>query len=257
MLIVGTSAQIPAPVVGYRVEGIFDLGSQGSVRYIRFAPERGVVPVLCTAAILPQATFRSNLAELHERSKAYNAVNEMAIANDAVVAVNGGFFVFNTFTPDGLLIVDGRRIGQARPGVGGIVALDSIGRLSISGDTDPRGALNAVQSQPLLVLPGGKMGMRSETGLLARRSFIAVSGDFVIAGITSPVTLYHLADVMIEYPDAFGLPRIDAALNLTGDATSAFYARLQEGTTLERRPTWPNRDVLLFTRRYNASSESI
>ena len=235
---------------GYTIEGSFDLGAQGAVRSIRFAPERGIVPVRCLAAMLPRAAFSATLIELQERSTSYTAVADLGRSNNAAVAINGGFFKYDTFSPDGLLIVNGRRVGQMRTDVGGVAMIDDKGAVTIGEDVPPGAAPRfALQGIPMLVLPDGKMAMRSENGMRARRSFLAQSDDVVIAGITSPVTLWHLADVMIEYPDAFGVDRIDGAINLTGDATSAFYAKLADGTTMERTASWPNLDVLLFVRR--------
>jgi|GEM_PF-2031212 len=251
--LIGAATPAIAPAqsgTGYTAEGSFDLGGQGSVRSIRFAPERGIVPVQCLAAILPRSSFVATLVQTQERSSSYNAVTDLGRSNDAVVAINGGFFKYDTFSPDGLLIVNGRRVGDMRTGIGGVAIIDDTGALTIA-EQLPKGAAPkfAVQGVPMLVMPGGEMGMRSETGRRARRSFIAQSADAVIAGVTSPVTLYHLADVMIEYPDAFGVDRVDAAINLTGAATSAFYAKLADGSTLQRDASWPNLDVLLFRRR--------
>lgn len=233
---------------GYTVEGSFDLGNQGAIRSIRFAPERGVVPVRCLAAMLPRSSFSATLVQLQERSTSYNAVSELGRSNNAVVAINGGFFKYDTFSPDGLLIVNGRRVGQIRTDEGGFAMIDDKGALTIAPEFPRHAAPRfALQGLPMLINPGGKMAMRSENLERARRSFLAQGDDYVIAGITSPVTLWHLADVMIEYPDAFGLNSIDAAINLTGDATSAFYAKLADGTIMQRAASWPNLDVLLFT----------
>lgn len=247
------SAAVPSFVCaqsGFRIEGSFDLGDQGAIRSIAFVPERGTVPVYCLAAALPRAMFSATLVQMRQRNTSYNAVSDVGHLKGGVVAINGGFFKYDTFAPDGLLIVDHNRIGTLRTDEGGVALIDDNGNVSLTANVPPAAIPRfAVQGLPMLVSPGGKMGMRSETGLDARRSFLAQSGDIVLVGITSPVTLWHLADVMIEYPDAFGVNHIDAAINLTGDATSAFYAKLADGTTLERKASWPNLDVLLFTRR--------
>ncbi|MCL5258575.1 MAG: phosphodiester glycosidase family protein [Firmicutes bacterium] len=240
----GAGAQGACPP--FAVEGIFDLGFQGTLRSIRFAPERGAVPVLCLAALLPRVSFRASILAESDRARAYSAVTDLARRQRACVAINGGFFNFDRFTPEGLLVIDGKTVSRTRSDFSGAVSIDRMGALSVVRTSEVRHPEFAVQGRPLLVAPGGKMGMRSEDGRRAERSFIAQSGNIVIAAVTSPVTLYHLADVLVEYPDAFGLPRIDAALNLSGSATTSFYARLPDGTEVIRHPSWPNRDVLLF-----------
>lgn len=241
------SAQAYAP--GYDIEGTFDLGRRGELRSIRFAPERGVVPVQCLAALLPRAAFGATILEAPERSMAYSAVVDLARRRNASVAINGGFFDFERFTPDGLLVIAGNTVGRARPDFSGAISIDRNGMLSVVPTAAARHSEFAVQGNPLLIEAGGKMAMRSETGLRAQRSFVAQSGDVVIVAVTSPVTLYHLADVLVQYPDAFGLRRIDAALNLSGAATTSFYARLSDGSEVIRRSSWPNRDVLIFDNR--------
>ena len=261
--LLGTSAAIVAAGLpsfvsaqsGFTVEGSFDLGDRGWIRSISFAPERGIDPVRCIAALLPRSTFAATLVQTHRRSTTYNAVSDLGRSTNATIAINGGFFKYDTFAPDGLLVIDGTRVGELRTDEGGLALIDAGGNLTLTENVMPATIPRfAVQGLPMLVSPGGKMAMHSEAGFGASRSFVAVSGDTVIVGITSFVTLWHLADVMIEYPDAFGVKTIDAAINLTGDATSAFYAQLPDGTTLERKASWPNLDVLLFTRRRLAAT---
>lgn len=247
------SAQFYAPP--FTVEGTADLEHEGQLRRLRFAPERGAAPIQCMAAILPRATFRSTLIDVRNRSNGYSAVVDLARRNSATVAINGGFFNFDAFTPDGLLVVAGKTIHAARPDYKNAIVIDNSGALSIvpSSSSAPNAAF-AIQGHPGLVEDGGKMGMRSDAAERDVRSFVAQAGDAVIVGVTSPVTLYHLADVLVLYPEAFGSGRIAAAVNLSGSATTSFYARLTDGSEVLQRSTWPNREVLLFSPRSPAAA---
>jgi len=77
------------------------------------------------------------------------------------------------------------------------------------------------------------MGIHSNSYDEFRRSFIAQSGNIIVTGVTSPVSLYELAEVLLQFPDAFLVNRFDAALNLSGDATAAFFARVPHGDIRE------------------------
>ncbi len=242
------SAQAYAPA--YTIEGTFSLGHQGTLRAISFAPERGVVPVQCLAALLPRAAFGATILEVHERSMSHAEVVNLARRRSACVAINGGFFDFERFTPEGLLVIDGKTVSSVRSDFSGAISIDDQAMLSIVPSAFARGAKFAVQGHPVLVEPDGKMGMKSNANAMhTERSFVAQSGDMIIAGVTTPMTLYHLADSLIQYPDAFGLAQIDTAINLSGSATTGFYARLPDGSEVIRSSTWPNRDVLIFSKR--------
>jgi exopolysaccharide biosynthesis protein len=202
--------------------------------------------VECLAALLPRAGFAAAILDEPDRAAGYSAVVDLARSRGASVAVNGGFFTFNPFTPDGLLLIDGKTVARARADYSGAIAIDGDGVLSVGPTAGARRATFAVQGHPTLVENGGKMGMQRATGDRTARTFVAQSGETVIVAVTSPVTLYHLADALVQYPDAFGLRRIDAALNLSGAATTSFYARLPDGSEVIRKSSWPNRDVLIF-----------
>ncbi len=233
----------------FTVDGTYNLGHGGSLLSLSFAPERGIFPVQCFAALLPRSAFKATMLTVSDRTTARTAVIDLARHHEANVAINGGFFDYYSFASEGLLVIDGNTVAHMRADYSGAAAIDADGRLSIVSADAAKSARFAVQGKPNLVDSGGKMGMHSENGLRGRRSFIAQSNDVVIVGVTSPVTLYHLADVFVQYPDAFGLQRIDAALNLSGDATSSFYARMSDGTEVLRGASWPNRDVIAFTAR--------
>ncbi len=233
----------------YSLVASADLGHSGELRTLRFAPERGVVPVKCLAALLPRESFGAKIVELRNRKRAYSAVVDVARASRASVVVNGGFFDFDRFVPDGLLVLEGKTLSNARADYSTAIDIDRNGVLAIVPTDEAKSAAFAVQGHPALVDAGGKMGMHSEEGSLARRTFVAQSGETVIVAITSEVTLYHLADALVQYPDAFGCTRIDAALNLSGDESSGFYARLADGSEAIERATWPAREVLVFSPR--------
>ncbi len=227
---------------GYITEQTYDLGAQGALYKLRF--EAGDI-VRCTAAVLPRSSFRATILEQPGRAGSLTAVRDLARKSGARLAINGGRFN-GAFAPDGLLIVNGKLIGKKRADWNGALTIDGGGRATISASPDLRAAQYAVQGYPTLVDSNGAMGIKREDRERFRRTVIAQSGDLIIAMVTSAVSLYELAYLLIEFPDAFFVHAIDTALNLSGAATTAFYAKLSDGTEIEEPASWPNRDVIAF-----------
>jgi hypothetical protein len=88
------------------------------------------------------------------------------------------------------------------------------------------------------------MGMRSHTYDQFRRSFVGQSEDSIVAGITSRISLYQLAEVLLAYPQVFLIDRFDAVLNMSGAATAAFFART--GKTVIRDGGSYNSPAVMF-----------
>lgn len=221
-----------------------DLGNEGALYRFRIEPDE-FGPVQCTAAVLPRRSFRARIVERRERLGASHAVENIARASGARVAINGGTFN-GAFQPDGLLIVDGKTISQKRADWMGMLTIDDAGIASVTAKPHLHSARYALQGHPMIVEPGGKMGMWREDHKRFRRSIIAQSGDLIIAMVTSRISLFSLAYTLIEHPDALYLPSVDAALNLSGAATTSFYAKLLDGTEIIEPAYWPNRDVVTF-----------
>jgi hypothetical protein len=227
---------------------IADLGNQGAL-YRVLLDVGGGRRVSCDAAVLPRRSFAARIVEQRSQSGSLTAVQDIARTTGATVAVNGGRFN-GAFSPDGLLIVDGKRVGRKRADWSGYISIDRGGNASVTDKPDLRNAMYAVQGYPMLIEPGEKMGIWREDGKRFRRTVIAQSGDVIIALATvTPASLFELAYALIERPDAFFLNRIDAAINLSGAATTSFYAKQADGDEITIQAYWPNRDVITFTPR--------
>jgi len=148
-----------------------------------------------------------------------------------------------------LLIVDGKIIGRKRSDWPGYITIDAGGNASVTNRPDLRRAIYAMQGDPLMIEPGGKMGMIREDNKRFRRTIIAQGGDSIIAMVTTPASLFSLAYAMLEQPQAFFLSHIDAALNLSGASTTSFYAHLANGVDVFVSAYWPNRTVIIFSPR--------
>lgn len=224
-----------------------DLGNQGAL-YQFSVDVGGGERVFVTAAVLPRQSFAARIVQQTTRLNALDAVQNIARNSAAAVAINGGQFN-GAFAPEGLLIVDGEVIGRKRADWIGYLTIDADGNAAVTDKPDLRRARYALQGDPLMIEPSNKMGMIRDDNRRARRSVIAQSGDLIIALVTSPVTLFDLAYALMENPGHLFLTRIDAALNLSGAATTSFYARLKDGGEVTVPARWPNRSAITFSPR--------
>lgn len=227
----------------------YDLGDQGALYRVPLDLGNGR-RCICTAAVLPRRSFSASIAEHRDKVGALTAVADVARIRNAVVAINGGRFN-GAFAPDGLLVVDGKIVGKKRADWIGYVRIDENGNASVTADPQVATARYAVQGNPMLIEPGGKMGIWREDNQRYRRTVLAQSGDLIVAMVTTPVSYFELAYALIEQPGSLFVNRIDAAVNLSGAATTAFYAKCADGSEVDVPSFWPNRDVLYFSRRVN------
>ncbi len=138
-----------------------------------------------------------------------------------VFAINGGFFERDkqkVLAASGLLIVDGKEVAPEHPRAGsGIVYSD--GRSVFIGYrkdlADHHAMRSAVQVGPILVDPGGKVGVADKQHDRQNRSAICVrDGAFLAVAVQGGLSLFQLASLLaMAPPDGLGC---DTALNLDG-----------------------------------------
>jgi tetratricopeptide (TPR) repeat protein len=106
--------------------------------------------------------------------------------NDALLVVNGGFFDMDAedrLTPSGLLIIDGQVLRGVQSGAGSGVLIASGDRVTIDRSEDfvPRPeARSGFQSGPLLVDPGGVLGIKLNDFNRVPRTAVCLAGDEVV-----------------------------------------------------------------------------
>jgi hypothetical protein len=225
-----------------QVAGPVSLGNQGTL--YRFSIKGDGVAADCLAAVLPQDGFEARILSNRLQPGDNAIVADLAQETGAIVGINGGFYSIGG-GPDGLLILDGKKIGYARSDWKGYFSVDGTGTASIGTDTPPA-VRYAMQAFPMLIEPVGVMGMRSNDHIQTRRSVIAQSGTTIVAMVVSPISLFELASFLLGSPGAFGLAHFDAALNLSGAATSGFYAKLPQGKDVIVQAQLSSRDVIAF-----------
>jgi hypothetical protein len=154
-----------------------------------------------------------------------------AFSPDVVAAVTGGYV--GARFPDGLLVVGGtvREPAHTRAALSGVVGsmTDQTPVIVPSANVSPASFKDAMQAGPFIVDPGGAFGIRSDDHQHARRALVFLAGDDIGVALTSSCTLYELAEGLTQSPAAFGVERVERALNLSGGPTAGIAVRLPNG----------------------------
>lgn len=175
-------------------------------------------------------------------------VGDLLGAKD-VFAINGGFFERDkekVVKASGLLIVDGKEVAPAHDKAGsGIVY--SNGRDVFIGYrkdlTDHSAMKAAVQVGPVLVDPGGKVGVAEKQHDRQNRSAVCLrSNSFVMIAVEGGLSLFQLA-TLLAAPEGVGC---DVALNLDGGPSTQALFRAG-GRRIAVEGGWPVANALIVS----------
>ena len=145
---------------------------------------------------------------------------------NASLVVNGGYFSIENerYSPDGLTIVDGEAHGQSFKGYGGMLAI--VGRraelrwLVEKPYRSSESLQAALQSFPILIRPGGRLGFgpEREDHVSARRTVIAQDQEGRILFIVARQGYFtlHMLSVFLTRSDL----NLDIAVNLDGGGST-------------------------------------
>lgn len=147
--------------------------------------------------------------------------------SNPILAINGGFFT-EEYRTTALLVSDGAPIGESYAGFGGMLAVAPDGSVSIrplrDESYDPAEPLDqALQSFPMLILPGNIPAEIEDNGERSRRSALALDQSgrlLIIAAPSAGWTLRGLAAWLSQSDLA-----IDRALNLDGGSSTGMYLK--------------------------------
>jgi uncharacterized protein YigE (DUF2233 family) len=218
----------PAPGVGYRLIELADYGLK--VHVWTFDKSRYRL-----RAVDDNDPHGSRVADL--------------LGSKDVFAINGGFFERDkerVIKASGLLIVDGKEVAPARDKAGsGIVY--SNGRDVFIGYrkdlADHSAMTSAVQVGPVLVDPGGKVGVSDKQHDRQNRSAVCLRrNSFVMVVVEGGLSLFQLA-TLLAAPEGVGC---DTALNLDGGPSTQAIFR-GNGRRIEIAGGWPVANALLVS----------
>jgi hypothetical protein len=206
-------------------------------------PLSTITAINANAAAARAAGLNDQVGE--ELYRAPSQLRDLATRHNASIAINGGFFDMTSFDPAGLLIVDGKTISPANAKYSGAFVIDAAGVPSVVRVARVSHPAYAVQSGPFLIEIGGGIGQLGDPDW-ARRSFVAQAGSTLVAATTSIVSLHQLAELLVQYPDAFEVSAFDSALNLGGAASAGFFAQVNGTVVASSMATLRSRDAILF-----------
>jgi uncharacterized protein YigE (DUF2233 family) len=153
-------------------------------------------------------------------------INEWMQQQRAIAIINGGYFDQQD-KATALVVSNGKIFGESYVGFGGMLSVDSHGKVSVRSlsqkpfDPNEEQLQQATQSVPMLVL-AGKRTQFSANASQTRRSIVAMDRQGRLLLIASPgqvFSLDQLADQLVSSDLS-----IDAALNLDGGASTGLYA---------------------------------
>ncbi len=139
----------------------------------------------------------------------------------ALIVLNAGFFDLNN-EATGIVIVNGQPYGASYEGFGGMLIVDDSGLEIRWLQQEPYAAsekfIAAVQSFPMLVLPGGQLPPGNDNNDVARRTVIGQDRDGRLIMMVAGIGRFSLSE-LARYLVSSDL-NLDRALNLDGGAST-------------------------------------
>lgn len=155
-------------------------------------------------------------------------VKDVAERTGAVVAVNAGFFASNesSLYSVGYLRINGAVVSKGWNADGGVISFkpDRI-ELTPTHNGIPSGDFDVIQSKPMLIEPGGKWAMGSNSGLAKPRTIICTleDGNVILLTVTRfGLTLFESGWIMRSSEDG-GFFGCDAALAFDGGRSTQIW----------------------------------
>ncbi|MCP1561084.1 hypothetical protein J2W73_004436 [Methylorubrum extorquens] len=174
----------------------------------------------------------------------------------SVAALPGGFFERdpnNNLSPSGLVIVDKAVIKQVTQGAGtGVLAIsEDMTSIADARSSSLSSLTFGLQSGPILVETGGRMGVYRNDRVRLERAAICVNKDILILVFVggSGLSLYDLSELLVS-PEGSGGLGCDSALNLDG-GPSAQLSLGSDGRIVEKPGFWRINNALLLKRKDN------
>ena len=174
---------------------------------------------------IDQKHFRMDVA-YHETPQ---TLEDWQKETKALMVVNGGYYSVQNerYFPDGLTIVNGKATGDSFSGYGGMLAINGAGadlRWLVQKPYNSSERLQAaLQSFPVLVEPGGRLGFGAEreNNVPARRTVIGQDRDgriLLMVASQGYFTLHKLSVYLTESD-----LQLDIAVNLDGGGSTGIY----------------------------------
>ncbi len=193
-----------------------------------------------------------------QKSTGGNYISHFFSHTQSVLAINGGFFEMDTLlalSPSGLVIQNQSRINPKTDfgGSGVFCMIQGMPKIIWAKEYNANiKAETALQCGPVLVEPGGKMGIYSNDFNRQSRAAIGVKDSTIIIACVAGsqgqgLSLYELAQ-FLRTPQKEGGAGCEAALNLDG-GSSVQTSFSCAGVVLNSSGLWPINNALVITKK--------
>lgn len=206
-------------------------GSGVAVRHLRAAEDSGGPPIALVLVRLDPAAVRLRVGYSPDQPR---TIQRWFADERPLLAINGGYFAAS-YQSTALVVSDGVASGASYEGFGGMLAVSGDGAISLRAlreqPYDPGEPISqALQSAPMLVMPGGAPATIQDDGQRARRSAVGIDRAGRLLLIVSPTAGFTLRGfaVWLSRSDL----DLDRALNLDGGSSTGLY--LKSGALDER-----------------------
>ncbi|MBC7228760.1 MAG: phosphodiester glycosidase family protein [Thermoflexales bacterium] len=232
-----TPTPLPSPTPEPSDTGWLEAGDGAEIRRMRVTlTGEGVERVTLVRLDPARVRFRV-LYTPGEGRRVSEWVSRLRAAGESpLLVVNGGYFT-PEYLATGLLVSSGRAYGTSYAGFGGMFAVLPGNRVEVrwlvARPYDPTEVLvEAVQSFPVLVRPGGVLGFPpdADDGRTARRTVVAQDREGRVLFIIAQDGLFSL-HALARWLLGSDLD-VDVALNLDGGQSTGMYFRA-DGVTVE------------------------
>lgn len=210
----------------------WQLGGSGvAVRHLRAEETPDGPPIALVIVRLDPAAIRLHVGYTPDQPR---SIQRWFADERPLLALNGGYFSAS-YRSTALVVSDGVASGASYEGFGGMLAVSGDGAISLRAlrdqPYDPGEPIRqALQSAPMLVMPGGAPAAIEDDGQRARRSAVGIDRAGRLLLIVSPTAGFTLRGF------AGWLSRsdldVDRALNLDGGSSTGLY--LKSGALDER-----------------------
>jgi len=223
-----TAANIPAPSASLQVAASLKAAQwqqlEDGLDVIRGISESGVE---VTAFRISQDSFAFSVETQTENSG--SSARQIGQDQGAVLVSNAGFFAAtgnSTLYPIGYLRLAGEVHSKGWTTDGGILSFNPEGlKLTATHQGIPKSPFDAIQSKPMLIEPGQKWAMGSNTGGAKPRTILCLmkNGDVILTAITRfGLTLYE-AGWLMRSRDVGGFFSCDSALAFDGGRSTQIW----------------------------------
>jgi len=226
-----------------------NVNNQAQYRFSKWTSLENNKPIYINSVLLNQQHYTAHIIDQENTFNFFSVkqIYKTTLANNGFLGINGGFF-----TPDnkplGLLIIDGKQISNFSRSylLTGLILINKAGDVAIiKRGTKYSAVNNVIQTGPFLIF-NNKLEVKKQ-GKVDRRTVLVLTdkNDLLVIS-SSETTLFDLATILMQHPEAFNSKKIKVAINLDGGTSTAMSLFLPAKQPLIIPEILPVRSGIIF-----------